>query len=123
MSALRDAMVEHWAQLKELSGETVTYARQGQIEATLVMVPGLQTITLETVEGVTVSRKESDFLIGVEDFAVTGFAKPQRRDRVTSTYGAMPRTVVVRPLANEREYDTVDQYGVMIRVHAREVAE
>ena len=123
MSALRDAMVGHWEQLKELSGETVTYARQGQTEATLVMVPGLQTITLETVEGVTVSRKESDFLIGVEDFAVTGFTKPQRRDRVTSTYGASTRTFEVRPLTNEREYDTMDQFGVMIRVHAREVAE
>src|SRR3990172_2526761 len=117
MSQLRDAMVAHWTQLKELSGETVTYSRHGKSDKTLTMVPGLQQIRLETVQGVSFSRKESDFLISVEEFTATGLEKPKLRDKITTSLGGITRKFEVRQMIDEREYDVMDQFGVMIRVH------
>ena len=85
------------------------------------MVPGIQQITLETVQGVSFSRKESDWLISVEEFTATGLGLPKLRDKITSVLGGITRKYEVRQQIDEREFDVMDQFGVMIRIHSREI--
>ena len=107
-------------QLKRHAARSVRY-RRGQSELLIQAVIGRTQIELSDELGaVQVQWTDRDFLVSAADLVIGGQqSKPQAGDMIEDGN----RVYEVLVVAGEPQWRYADPYGVMIRIHAKLVAE
>lgn len=107
--------------LKRLYGVQAVYVRAGVQSAEMTVVPGNRQSTIEDADGAIMQTRDRDILIEEIDLRISGDPiKPQRFDEIylLNDGGNVFETLVVD---TSPPYSNSDFYGLIIRVHAKQV--
>lgn len=118
-----DAVRNHlWPSLFASHGVQVTYFRDGvQLGGTLDAVKGSGTIDIVSAEH-TETAVLDDFVFQTSDLVAVGVWPPKRHDEIRWVdANAISHVYELNVDGVERQYDKVDQFGVLHRLHAVEV--
>lgn len=126
---LESEMLAHWRRLSARAGISCTLRMDGQTINNLTLVPAGRRTQVQDTEGVIQSSKDADFLAKVADLQFddgqggTQIRHPERRTKIEYTdVNGLARKFEVTTNGAGRQWDPMDSYGVMIRIHCVEVS-
>lgn len=118
-SAIRASM---WPALARSHGVSVQYRRNGANVGTPFVVVKGRSQTEIVNSGVMESAIGDDWITRREDLVARGITSAERGDRITWTDSAnVTRSYEVQQPAGDRGWSKVDQFGLLVRIHSKEI--
>jgi hypothetical protein len=123
MPLLHDGIREHWDRLFESAGDLITYTRD-TTEIRLQAIKGNSASVLQLPDGINQTTRDDDWIIRANDMWLDGvLEKPKLRDRITwCDLAGATRKYDVGINGVERQWDSLDQHGYLIRIHSTDMA-
>jgi hypothetical protein len=123
MPSAEDAVIEQlFPSLIETHGVSIQYAREGVNAGTAFSVIRGRSQTQLVGANYTETSISDDFIALKSDLVSRSVSEPARGDRIlwTDTVGVAHVHEVLMP-GSERQWDKVDQFGRLVRIHTKEI--
>lgn len=111
-----------WPALARSHGVSIQYRRNGaNVGSPFVVVKGRSQTEIVN-SGVMESAIGDAWIARREDLTARGIVNAERGDRVVWTDSAnVTRSYEVQQPAGDREWSKVDQFGLLVRIHTKEI--
>lgn len=121
---MKDAMEDHWLGLKAQGCVDGVLQRENEDDVPLTLVPALRSSEQYNTDGSVMSSVNNDFIAKVGELQALSLFPPRRGDVFMYTDAAgIVRSQEFLPTQGDKMFDSADPYGVMIRIHTKEIDE
>lgn len=123
MPTAEDAILEAmWPTLAETHGVSIQYRRNGSnLGTAFTAVKGRSNTEIISATQVE-SAIADDWIVQRSDLATRSIDNPERGDRIVWTDRAsVVHTYEVQMPSGDRQWSKVDQFGLLVRIHSKEI--
>ena len=109
-------------QFQQCAAVTIVYAR-GRSTVSVTAHPAMHEYEVVDEDGIVTVHLSRDYILHRADLIIAGDTiTPRPGDRITETIADVSQEFEVLPIADRKEWEPLDAFDILIRVHTKKVA-